>query len=377
VPEAITHWLAAGRTHEASQLVHANWLGFVDAGRAATVVGWLDTLGPDDTPPAHTTAAWIASLVGDEHTAARHLRAVEGSGDYGPLPDGSRSVESATAQLRGLFGYGGPLEMMAAARRATELERDGRSAHFAIAQAALGHAHYVQGELDQCLPPLRAATLADQAPGMIRILALSLECFAESERGNPTRARECAEQAMEVLDRRGLGAAPQASWAYVALAQAQADAGKSDDAMRTLELGLSTRRLNNAQAVWGPIHHLLVSARIAAHLGHDALARELLAELTQRMSRFTDGMTAMRERADAVRKVVNDHDALDLVGEPLTERELDVLRMLQGSLSLHEIAVELYLSANTVKSHARAVYRKLGAHSRADAVRVARERSLV
>ena len=69
--------------------------------------------------------------------------------------------------------------------------------------------------------------------------------------------------------------------------------------------------------------------------------------------------------------------ALDLVGEPLTERELDVLRMLQGSLSLHEIAVELYLSANTVKSHARAVYRKLGAHSRADAVRVARERSLV
>ena len=58
---------------------------------------------------------------------------------------------------------------------------------------------------------------------------------------------------------------------YVALAQAQADAGKSDDAMRTLELGLSTRRLDNAQAAWGPIHHLLVSARIAARLGHAAL----------------------------------------------------------------------------------------------------------
>ena len=86
---------------------------------------------------------------------------------------------------------------------------------------------------------------------MIRILALSLECFVESERGNATHARECAELAMDVLDGRGLGATPQASWAYVALAQAQADAGKSDDAMRTLELGLSTRRLDNAQAAVG------------------------------------------------------------------------------------------------------------------------------
>ena len=182
---------------------------------------------------------------------------------------------------------------------------------------------------------------------------------------------------MDVLDGRGLGATPQASWAYVALAQAQADAGKSDDAMRTLELGLSTRRLDNAQAEWGPIHHLLVSARIAARLGHAALARDLLAELTQRMSRFTDGMTAMRARVDAVRKLVNDLDALEVLGEPLTEREIDVLRMMQGSLSLHEISVELYLSANTVKSHARAAYLKLGAHSRADAVRLARGQSLI
>jgi DNA-binding NarL/FixJ family response regulator len=94
------------------------------------------------------------------------------------------------------------------------------------------------------------------------------------------------------------------------------------------------------------------------------------------MCRFNDGMTAMCARADAVRKLVNDLDAREVVGEPLTEREIDVLRMMQGSLSLHEISVELYLSANTVKSHARAAYRKLGAHSRADAVRLARRQSL-
>ena len=60
--------------------------------------------------------------------------------------------------------------------------------------------------------------------------------------------------------------------------------------------------------------------------------------------------------------------------EALTEREIDVLRLLQGSLSLGEISAELYLSTNTVKTHAQAVYRKLGVHSRTEAVAVARRR---
>jgi LuxR family maltose regulon positive regulatory protein len=54
-----------------------------------------------------------------------------------------------------------------------------------------------------------------------------------------------------------------------------------------------------------------------------------------------------------------------------------VLRLMQSSLSLQEIAGELYLSANTVKTHARSVYRKLGAHSRTAAVLLARQRSLI
>ncbi|WP_366916549.1 LuxR C-terminal-related transcriptional regulator [uncultured Nocardioides sp.] len=288
-----------------------------------------------------------------------------------------RSVATPWDSPSSWFGFGGPSDMLAAARAATGLETDGRSAQFAIAQAALGRAHYVQGKLEQAVPPLRAASRAEGAPGMIRIVALSLECFAESERGNTMHARECADRAIEVLDSRGLGASPQVSWAYVALALAQADAGKSDDAMRTLELGLSTREQGSTQAVWGPIHHLLVSARIAARLGHTALARELLADVTERMSRFFDGMSTMLARVDEVRRLIKDHDAVDVVGEPLTERELDVLRLMQSSLSLQEIAVELYLSANTVKTHARAVYRKLGAHSRTDAVALARRRSLI
>ena len=61
----------------------------------------------------------------------------------------------------------------------------------------------------------------------------------------------------------------------------------------------------------------------------------------------------------------------------LTDRETDVLRLLQGSLNLTEIAGELYVSHNTVKTHTLALYRKLGVSSRAEAVRIGRSRQLV
>ena len=53
---------------------------------------------------------------------------------------------------------------------------------------------------------------------------------------------------------------------------------------------------------------------------------------------------------------------------PLTEREEAVLRLLRGTLSLREIGQELFLSNNTIKTHTRAIYRKLGATTRAEAV---------
>jgi LuxR family transcriptional regulator, maltose regulon positive regulatory protein len=60
-------------------------------------------------------------------------------------------------------------------------------------------------------------------------------------------------------------------------------------------------------------------------------------------------------------------------GEPITDREREVLRLLQGTLTLRDIGRELYLSPNTIKTHTRALYRKLGVSDRQDAVARARE----
>jgi LuxR family transcriptional regulator, maltose regulon positive regulatory protein len=54
-----------------------------------------------------------------------------------------------------------------------------------------------------------------------------------------------------------------------------------------------------------------------------------------------------------------------------------VLRMLQGALSLRDIGRELYLSPNTIKTHTRTLYRKLGVSDRQGAVARGRELGLI
>jgi LuxR family maltose regulon positive regulatory protein len=63
--------------------------------------------------------------------------------------------------------------------------------------------------------------------------------------------------------------------------------------------------------------------------------------------------------------------------EPLTFRELEVLRLLPSHRSYREIGAELYVSVNTVKYHVKAIYRKLGADGRADAARIAEQSGMV
>ena len=63
--------------------------------------------------------------------------------------------------------------------------------------------------------------------------------------------------------------------------------------------------------------------------------------------------------------------------EPITERELDVLRLLDTGLSNREIAERLFVSLDTVKSHTKHIYAKLGVRARHQAVGRAKELGLL
>jgi len=69
--------------------------------------------------------------------------------------------------------------------------------------------------------------------------------------------------------------------------------------------------------------------------------------------------------------------AAPLTVEPLTEREREVLRYVSRMLNTAEVASEMYISINTVKSHLKSIYRKLAAGHRGEAVRRARQLELI
>jgi LuxR family maltose regulon positive regulatory protein len=86
-----------------------------------------------------------------------------------------------------------------------------------------------------------------------------------------------------------------------------------------------------------------------------------------RSAPLDDFADAVLELVERVVPLAEPATPLALV-DPLTERELVVLRYLESRLTTSEIGSELYVSVNTVRTHAKAVYRKLGVGSRRDAV---------
>jgi len=145
----------------------------------------------------------------------------------------------------------------------------------------------------------------------------------------------------------------------------------------------------------GRLHAWLVAAVARHSLGDtrdasEAVERALEIAAPERYRRpFADGGGAVRRLlqrhaslptayAPLVAELI---DALERVSapppgllEPLSERERDVLRLLPTLLPNTEVASELFVSVNTVKTHVKSIYRKLEVSSRREAV--ARARSL-
>ncbi len=79
--------------------------------------------------------------------------------------------------------------------------------------------------------------------------------------------------------------------------------------MTTLEHGLWLRRQNPGLSPWPTIHHLLAMGRVTARAGELLRADQMLDEASQVMSRFPDGMDAVRARLAAGRAALHNRQA--------------------------------------------------------------------
>jgi LuxR family maltose regulon positive regulatory protein len=91
-----------------------------------------------------------------------------------------------------------------------------------------------------------------------------------------------------------------------------------------------------------------------------------VSRLLQAFGRETKGRPAAAGRRMA-------EDAPSSLVEPLSDRELQVLRLVAGGATNQQIAQALYIAVSTVKSHLNSVYGKLGVKNRTQAVARARE----
>jgi len=106
-------------------------------------------------------------------------------------------------------------------------------------------------------------------------------------------------------------------------------------------------------------------------------APELIGSLHTIASRLSDSYVMdMVSRTDHVGRRSRQASSFDIL-EPLTQRERELLSYLPSHLSQQEIAGLMYISLNTVKSHTKAIYRKLGAASRSKAVYIAHSHGLL
>jgi LuxR family maltose regulon positive regulatory protein len=114
---------------------------------------------------------------------------------------------------------------------------------------------------------------------------------------------------------------------------------------------------------------LLRLAPLLLDIGDRPGAATLLDEARDILTSLPDGAEAQLTRLDRLeRRIATRRSRVISLTDPLTEREMAVLRLLGGTLSLREIGRELHLSQNTIKTHTRAIYRKLGVSTRDGAV---------
>jgi LuxR family maltose regulon positive regulatory protein len=234
-------------------------------------------------------------------------------------------------------------------------------------------------ESPESAAPLLEHYLAAVAPGreaVRRYYAAALIAEVHALRGDLVQAERLARESLETARAQGLEEHPPTEQAHAALGAVLLARDELDGAEEQFErsAALSRRggdRLEQAHAlVW----LARVRARQADFAGaHAALdmARGLAPGL---------GETCLRSLVECLEaELTAGPSEAPVLGatEALTQAELRVLQLFPTDLSYREIAQQLYVSLNTLRTHARRVRRKLGVTTRVDAVARAREFGLL
>ena len=193
----------------------------------------------------------------------------------------------------------------------------------------------------------------------------SLVALAGGEWG---RAEVFADQAGAVLRRAGFEESHATPLVGEVRARIAVHRGDAPAARRELLSAQRLRHLLTYALPYYAVQARIELARVHLALADVAAARTLMREVDELLKHRPDLGTLTGEAQELRARLAEGHGSSTSGASALTAAELRLLPLLSTHLSMPEIAGELFLSPNTIKSQAISIYRKLGASSRSPAV---------
>lgn len=379
IDRAVRHASRAGDDDLVEELVIRHAATAHTRGRYVTVRRWLDQLPAArvrDDPRLCLVASLNALALGHPDDAQAWVRfgiaAAETAGR-----DNTSSVRLELLTLRSLFTAGPISDHLVDATRAYEALPPGT--WHAAACEAVGVLNLALGCDDCAESKLVEGAAEAHVMGAVTVRAICLSQLAVllGDRGDWSGATAMAREARQLVRHHELDDMPTLITVTAASAHVEALAG--DVAAARADLLLTRRNIAHLGRIgaWANIQARISLAHASLLLDDRTGAQVLVDEAAALLAQQPDATGSHIRLRQIVERLESSRGALPVGPSSLTTAELRVLHLLPTNLTLADIADRLYISRNTAKSHAAAVYRKLGVSSRRDAVSVARDVGLL
>lgn len=372
--EAIHHTIASGDADRASELIVQHWLEFRDRHRLQTILAWLDGLTHEyvrkDPRLCLIRASTLIELGQPE--VAELLEAAERGAATRPLSAERAWVEAGVAANRGILHYlhGDVGRIRDTVRSQLGREDDCDPYWESVLFTVLGTALFLSGRSHDALETLdRAArTSEDAGHALARTHSLTWSAVVYADVGDLNRASDALDLVEAVLlDRPDLREYYGTALAHVVRGRLleHDDRGAEADAAMARGVELAARSASMLQTAYALLEHVQVKHGLGDRDG----AMRLLRQARHAVKSCRDPAMLASRAAKLGERGLRTGDTTGTGVESLSERELEVARLVVARKTNREIAAELFVSIKTVETHMRHIFEKLGVSSRVEVAR--------
>ena len=364
---AIGHAVAGGDVDGAGELLWPSAAAAVLDGRAADLRRLVERVSPSQVAahPKLALAAAATHLDAGDRSQVAHWTAIAAGH---AAQRGDTLVGAGVALMRAVLAQDGIARMVDDAAGAyADLPDD--SPWRALSCLARGVGTHLADAPDAARALLEEGARRGAIAGRyVQALCLAQLALVELDAGDFERAALLTSRARAQVERLELSGQPTCALVYAVSALVRAARSRLEDAQADRHKATELLAMLEDYAPWYEVETRIVLGRTALRLGDVTGTRTLLGEVSRLLPRASEAVV-LRRWTDDLRALVETFATTALVGpSSLTTAELRVLALMPTHLSFREMGWRLHVSANTVKTHAHAVYRKLNVCSRSEAV---------